>query len=427
MRKILKKERNILKIMKIFSQKRHTIEERKKERNRMEKIRYFDHAATTAVKEEVVKEMLPFFGIHYGNASSLYCIGRISKRAVEQARSQVAKAIGAKTKEIYFTSCGSESDNLAIKGVCRAYKETGKNHIITTKIEHPAVLHTCQSLERDGYKVTYLNVDKEGMISLEELEDAVSPNTVLISIMAANNEVGSIQPIEQIGLIAKKHQVLFHTDAVQAIGNMKINVENMNIDLLSLSAHKFYGPKGMGALYVKKGVEFDKIQDGGHQENDKRAGTENVAGIVGLGKAIEIADQAIEVYNPKLSKLRDYYIQRVEKEIPYVKLNGHREKRLPGNANISFRFIEGEALLLNLDEKGICASSGSACSSGSTNPSHVLVALGLPQEWGKGALRVTLGEENTLEDIDYLVDALKEIVSNLRELSPEYKEYRRKV
>lgn len=322
----------------------------------MEKIRYFDHAATTATKEEVLKEMLPYFNLNYGNASSMYSIGRKSRKVVEEARQKTAHAIGAEAKEIYFTSCGSESDNLAIKGVAYANRKRG-NHIITTKIEHPAVLHTCQHLEKEGFKVTYLNVSREGLISLNELEEAITPQTILISIMFANNEIGTIQPIKEIGEIAKKHHIYFHTDAVQAIGNVRINVKELNIDLLSMSAHKFYGPKGMGALYVKTGVDFEKIQDGGHQERNMRAGTENVAGIVGLGKAIELAYENFDNYNEKLTALRDYYISKVQEKIPNVKLNGHKEKRLPGNANISFEGVDGEALLLNLDIKGICASS----------------------------------------------------------------------
>ncbi|MCI8353188.1 MAG: cysteine desulfurase NifS [Clostridia bacterium] len=388
----------------------------------MEKLRYFDHAATTATKEEVVKEMLPYFTLNFGNASSIYSIGRKSKRAVEDARDKVANAIGAGPKEIYFTSCGSESDNLAIKGVAYANRERG-NHIITTKIEHPAVLHTCQNLEKQGFNVTYLNVDSEGLISLKELEEAITDKTILISVMFANNEIGTIEPIKEIGEIAKKHNIYFHTDAVQAIGNVRINVNELNIDLLSMSAHKFYGPKGMGALYVRTGVKFDKIQDGGHQERNKRAGTENVAGIVGMGKAIELAYENFDEYNKKLTNLRDYYISQVEEKIPYIKLNGHRTKRLPGNANISFRFIEGESLLLNLDMKGICASSGSACTSGSLDPSHVLLAIGLPHEIAHGSLRITIGEENTKEDIDFLVNTLIEVVERLRNMSPLYEDF----
>lgn len=387
----------------------------------MEKIRYFDHAATTATKEEVLKEMLPYFTLNYGNASSIYSIGRKSKKAVEEARHKVAYAIGAEAKEIYFTSCGSESDNLAIKGVAFANKEKG-NHIITTRIEHPAVLHTCQHLEREGFRVTYLNVDSEGLINLKELEEAITTQTILISVMFANNEIGTIQPIKEIGEIAKKHNIYFHTDAVQAIGNVRINVNELNIDLLSMSAHKFYGPKGMGALYVRSGVKFEKIQDGGHQERNMRAGTENVAGIVGLGKAIELAYENFDEYNKKLTDLRDYYFSQVEEKIPDIKINGHRTKRLPGNANISFKFIEGESLLLYLDARGICASSGSACTSGSLDPSHVLLAIGLPHEIAHGSLRVTFGDDNSKDDVDFLVDTLVEVVAKLRKMSPLYEE-----
>lgn len=388
----------------------------------MEKIRYFDHAATTAVKEEVLKEMLPYFSLNYGNPSSIYSVGRKSRKAVEEARKKVANAINCDSKEIYFTSCGSESDNLAIKGIAYANKDKG-NHIITTKIEHPAVLHTCQHLERQGFKVTYLNVDSEGLISIKELEQAICSETILISVMFANNEIGTIEPIKEIGEIAKKHNIYFHTDAVQAIGNVLIDVKKLNIDLLSMSAHKFYGPKGMGALYVKAGVKFEKIQDGGHQERNKRGGTENVAGIVGLGKAIEIAYKNFDEYNKRLTDLRDYYISQVEEKIPYIKINGHRTKRLPGNANISFKYIEGESLLLNLDMKGICASSGSACTSGSLAPSHVLVAIGLLPEIAHGSLRITFGEDNTKQDVDFLIQALIVIVEKLRNMSPLYEEF----
>ncbi len=388
----------------------------------MNKIRYFDHAATTMVREEVLKEMIPYFTIEYGNPSSIYSIGRKNKKAIEDARAKVAKAIGAEAKEIYFTACGSESDNLAIKGVAYANKDKG-NHIITTKIEHPAVINTCKTLEKDGFKITYLQVDKEGKINIEELENAITNNTILISVMFANNEIGTIQPIAEIGKIAKKHGIYFHTDSVQAVGNVKIDVKAMNIDLLSLSAHKFYGPKGVGALYVRNGVNFDKIQDGGHQEKNKRAGTENVPGIVGLGKAITLANEELEENNRHLQELRDYYISQIEEKIPYVKLNGDRKNRLPGNANISFRFVAGEALLMNLDLKGICASSGSACTSGSLEPSHVLVAIGLPQEMAQGSLRTTFGRNNTKEDVNYLIESLVEIVQELRNMSPEYKDF----
>ncbi len=388
----------------------------------MENIRYFDHAATTKTKEEVLKEMIPYFTLNYGNASSIYTIGRKSKKAVEEAREKVAKAINATSKEIYFTSCGSESDNLAIKGVAYANREKG-NHIITTKIEHPAVLHTCQHLAREGFEITYLNVDNDGLISLQELEEAITNKTILISIMFANNEIGTIQPIKEIGQIAKKHNIYFHTDAVQAVGNVRIDVRDLNIDLLSMSAHKFYGPKGVGALYARTDVKFDKIQDGGHQERNKRAGTENVAGIVGIGKAIELVYKNFDEYNNKLLNLRDYYIKQIEEKIQYVKLNGHRTKRLPGNANISFKFVDGEALLLNLDTKGICASTGSACTSGSLDPSHVLLAIGLPHDVAQGSLRITFGEDNTKEDVDFLVDTLVNVVEKLRDTSQEYKEF----
>lgn len=377
------------------------------------KIRYFDHAATTPVSEEVLKAMIPFFTYEYGNASSLYTIGRQSKRAIEEARRKVAHAIGAKSHEIYFTSCGSESDNLALKGIAYANKDRG-NHIITSKIEHPAVLNSCKTLERQGFKVTYLDVDANGFVNLEQLVNSIKPNTILISIMFANNEIGTIQPIELIGEIAHKNHIIFHTDCVQAIGNAKIDVDQMHIDSLSLSGHKFYGPKGIGALYVKEGVKFEKLQDGGHQEKDMRAGTENVAEIVGLGEAIEDIYQNFDSYNKKLIELRDYYITEIQKRIPKTKLNGDKNKRLPGNANISFPRINAQELLLELDEKGICASAGSACSSGSTNPSHVLTAIGLEPELAEGTLRTTFGKDNTKEDVDYLISSLEEIVKKLQ-------------
>ena len=377
------------------------------------KIRYFDHAATTPVKEDVLKEMLPYFTIEYGNCSSIYSLGRSSKKAIEISRERIAKAINAKPKEIYFTSCGSEADNLAIKAVAYANKNKGK-HIITTRIEHPAILESCKALEKEGFEITYLNVDQDGFISLEDLEIKIKKDTTLISIMFANNEIGTIEPIKEIGKIAKKHNVLFHTDSVQAVGNIKIDVKEMNIDLLSMSSHKFYGPKGVGALYVKEGVDFVRIQDGGHQEKNKRAGTENVAGIVGMGKAIELADKNLENYINKLTELRNYYFSKIQEEIPNIKINGSVQKRLAGNANISFYNINGEELLLKLDEKGICASAGSACSSKSSNPSHVLVAIGLNKELAYSSLRVTIGDDNTKEDIDFLVEELKEIISDLR-------------
>ncbi len=340
-------------------------------------------------------------------------IGRRAKKAVEEARERVAKAIGSKNKEIYFTSGGSESDNIALKGIAFANKEKG-NHIITTKIEHPAILNTCRTLEKQGFEVTYLNVDKEGLINLEELKEAITDKTILISVMFANNEIGTIEPIEQIGKIAKEHNILFHTDSVQAIGNVKIDVNKMNIDILSMSAHKFYGPKGIGVLYIREGIKCNKLQDGGHQERELRAGTENVAGIVGLGKAIEIAYKNFDEYNSKLTNLRNYYISEINEKIPNTKLNGSIKYRLPGNANISFKGVDGESLLLNLDMEGICASSGSACSTGQNTPSHVLLAIGVPSSLAYGALRVTLGEENSKEDIDYLVEKLTKIVEKLR-------------
>lgn len=379
----------------------------------MNDIIYFDHSATTKVKEQVLKEMLPFFTVEYGNPSSIYGLGRKAKRAIEEARERVARAINAKPKEIYFTGCGSESDNLAIKGIASSLREKG-NHIITSKIEHHAVLNSCKSLEREGFEVTYLNVNKDGLINLAELENAITDQTILITIMTANNEIGTIEPITKIGEIARKHNIYFHTDSVQAIGNLKIDVQKMHIDSLSMSAHKFYGPKGVGALYVREGVPFIKIQDGGHQEKDKRAGTENVAEIVGLGKAIELSYQNFENYNNKLLSLREYYISKIEENIPEVKLNGHRINRLPGNANISFKGVNGGDLLLKLDAKGICASTGSACNSSSSEPSHVLTAIGLQPEYLQGSLRTTFGDENTKAQIDYLIENLKNIIKQCR-------------
>ena len=376
-------------------------------------IKYFDNAATTRINEEVLKEMFPYLTKEYGNASSMYSIGRQSRRAIENARKQVAQLLNCKPQEIYFTSCGTESDNTALKGVAFKNKEKG-NHIITSKIEHPAILHTCQNLEKQGFEVTYLNVDEEGTIDLEQLNNSIKPSTILISIMFANNEIGTIEPIEQISYIAKKHNIIFHTDAVQACGNVPIDVQKMGIDMLSLSGHKINAPKGIGALYVKDGIEFETYMDGGHQEHSKRAGTENVAEIVGLGKACEMAKNNMEKHIKYLQNLRDYYISQVEEKIPDVKLNGSRKNRLPGNSNFSFKDIRGDELLLKLDEKGICASSGSACSTGSLEPSHVLTAIGLPQNLLDGTLRVTFGEDNTIEDVDYLVENLEQIVSMLR-------------
>lgn len=378
------------------------------------KIRYFDNAATTAVREEVLKEMIPYFGVNYGNASAIYSVGREAKRGLDKARTRVAKAINCNPHEIYFTSCGSESDNLAIKGVAYANRNKG-NHIITSKIEHHAVLNSCKTLEKQGFRVTYLNVDENGNVDINQLMNSITEETILISIMFANNEIGTIQPIEQIGKIARKNNILFHTDSVQAIGNVRIDVQKLNIDLLSMSGHKFYAPKGIGALYVRNGVEFDKLQDGGHQERNKRAGTENIAEIVGLGKAIELIYDNYDKYNEKLTSLRDYYIDEIFKKIPDVKLNGDRQNRLPGNANISFRGVDAQELLLQLDEIGICASAGSACSTGDEEPSHVLTAIGLPKELASSTLRISFGKDNTMEDVQFLVESLQRIVKDMRE------------
>lgn len=377
------------------------------------KIRYFDHAATTPVREEVIKEMLPYFGVEYGNASVMYSLGRNAKKAMSNARRRVAEAINCKTDEIYFTSCGSESDNLAIKGFAYANKDKG-NHIITSKIEHHAVLDTCKTLERQGFKVTYLDVDEKGIVDLNQLANSISKDTILITIMFANNEIGTIQPIREIGKIAKQNNVVFHTDAVQAIGNVKIDVRDLNIDMLSLSGHKFYAPKGVGALYIKDGINFEKLQDGGEQEKNKRAGTENVAEIVGLGKAIELIYSEFDDYNKSLRELRDYYISEVKNNIDGIKINGDLENRLAGNANISFENVDGSELLFKLDEQGICASAGSACSTQNPMPSHVLTAIGLEQELANSTLRVSIGKDNTKEDVDYLVSSLKNIVNEIR-------------
>lgn len=374
------------------------------------KIRYFDHAATTPVREEVIKEMIPYFGVQYGNASVMYSLGRNAKKAISKARRQVAEAIHCNPQEVYFTSCGSESDNLAIKGFAYANSNKG-NHIITSKIEHHAVLDSCKTLEKQGFKVTYLDVDKNGIVDLQELTNAITSNTILISIMFANNEIGTIEPIEEIGKIAKQKNIVFHTDAVQAIGNIKIDIEKLNIDMLSLSGHKFYAPKGIGALYVKEGINFEKLQDGGEQEKNKRAGTENVAEIVGLGKAIELIYNEWEDYNNKLKELRDYYFEKVKNTISNIKINGDLVNRLAGNANISFKGIDGSELLFKLDEFGICASAGSACSTSNPMPSHVLTAIGLEPEFLNGTLRVSFGKDNNKEDVDYLVEKLKEIIN----------------
>lgn len=376
---------------------------------------FFDNAATTRTDEKVLKEMLPFFCEEYGNPSSVYKLGRNARKAVEEARESLAKAINANPSEIYFTAGGSESDNLAIKGIAHANKMKG-NHIITSKIEHHAVLETCETLEKEGFEVTYIGVDETGILDLNELKSAIRDTTILITIMFANNEVGTIQPIEEIGRIAKEHNIIFHTDAVQAVGSIKIDVQKQNIDSLSMSGHKFYGPKGIGALYVKNGIKFNKIINGGHQEKNKRAGTENVPGIVGIGKAIELAYENLEENNNKIRTLRDYYLEEVKKKIPNIRINGSLEKRLPGNINISFRGVEGDGLLFNLDLNGICASTGSACASGSLEPSHVLTAMGLKEEDTSSALRITIGKNNTKEEIDYLVENLEKIVKKLRAL-----------
>ena len=380
---------------------------------------YVDHSATTPVKKEVLDAMLPYFTQNFGNASTVYAEGREVKKAVNAAREQVAKAIGAKEEEIFFTASGTESDNWAIRGVAMANQSKG-NHIITSAVEHHAVLHTCEALEKQGFRVTYLPVDEYGMVSPESVRNAITDETILISIMTVNNEIGTIMPIAEIGKIAREKGILFHTDAVQAVGMIDLDVDNLGVDLLSMTAHKFYGPKGVGALYIRKGTKIGQLITGGAQERNRRAGTENVAGIVGFGKAIEIATEDISAHCERLLKMRDRFIERVLKEIPYTRLNGHPLKRAASNANISFEFIEGESLLLMLDMKGISASSGSACTSGSLDPSHVLLAIGLKHEVAHGSLRVTFGDENTLEDVDQIVDELKVIVQRLREMSPLY-------
>jgi cysteine desulfurase len=380
---------------------------------------YFDNAATTRVKDEVIEEMQKYYSELYGNPSSIYNFGQLAKKAVESSREKVARLLNSNPDEIYFTGGGSEADNWAIKGILSANEKKG-NHIITTKIEHHAVLHTCEYLEKKGAEVTYLDVDENGLIDLKQLEESIKDNTVLISIMFANNEIGTIQPIKEIGEIAKKHDIYFHTDAVQAVGNEVIDVKDMNIDLLSLSAHKIHGPKGVGALYIKKGTLIHNLIHGGAQEKKKRAGTENVPGIAGLGRAADIAYNNFDQKREKLIKLRDRLIEKIDKEIPECQLNGHREKRLPGNVNFSFKYIEGESLLLYLDMEGISASSGSACTSGSLDPSHVLMSIGLPHEIAHGSLRLSLSDYNTEEDVDYTVEKLINVVKRLRQMSPLY-------
>ena len=386
---------------------------------------YLDNAATTKTAREVVDAMLPYFTESYGNPSSIYELGQRSKEAITKAREEIAQVIGAKTEEIYFTGGGSEADNWAIKAAYEAYKNKG-NHIITTKIEHHAVLHTCQYLEKQGARVTYLDVDENGLVDLDQLQKAITPETILITIMFANNEIGTIEPVREIGLIAKEHGILFHTDAVQAFGQVPIDVDEMNIDMLSSSAHKINGPKGIGCLYIRKGVKIRSFIHGGAQERKRRAGTENVPGIVGYGVAARMAAETMKKRTQREKELRDYFIRRVLEEVPYVRLNGEPVKRLPNNTNFSFQFIEGESLLIMLDMKGIAGSSGSACTSGSLDPSHVLLAIGLPHEIAHGSLRLTLGADTTKEDLDYTLEQIKEIVEKLRNLSPLYEDFIRK-
>ena len=391
----------------------------------MKQIIYLDNAATTKTAPEVVKAMLPYFSEHYGNPSSIYSLGTESKKAVSEVRESIAKSLGAANNEIYFTAGGSEADNWAIKATAEAYAQKGK-HIITSAIEHHAVLHTCEYLEKRGFEVTYVGVDENGILKLDELEKAIRPDTILISVMFANNEIGTIQPIKEIGRIAKEHGVLFHTDAVQAYGQLPINVDEYQIDMLSASAHKLNGPKGIGFLYIRKGLKTRSFIHGGAQERSRRAGTENVPGIVGLGAASARAFSRMEEKTKKEIELRDYLIRRIEEEVPYCRLNGDRTRRLPNNVNFSFRFVEGESLLIMLDMRGICASSGSACTSGSLDPSHVLLAIGLPHEIAHGSLRLTLSEENTKEELDTTVEAIKEIVARLRDMSPLYEDFIKK-
>ena len=386
----------------------------------MNRLIYLDNAATTQVYPEVVDAMLPFFTEHYGNPSAIYSFADEAESAVDKARGEVANLIGAKKEEIYFTGGGSESDNWALKATAEAYSNKGK-HIITTAIEHHAILHTAQWLEKHGFEVTHVGVDEDGKVKLDELKAAIRPDTILISVMAANNE-----PLKEIGAIAKEHGILFHTDAVQAFGHIPINVDEMNIDMLSASGHKLNGPKGIGVMYIRKGVKIRSFIHGGAQERQRRAGTHNVPGIVGLGKAVELASEQMESRSAYEIKLRDHLIDRVLKEIPYSRLNGHRTDRLPNNANFCFRFIEGESMLILLDQAGICGSSGSACTSGSLDPSHVLLAIGLPHEIAHGSLRLTLSEKTTMEDIDYTVDKLKAIIERLRGMSPLYEDFVKK-
>lgn len=386
---------------------------------------YLDNAATTKVADSVVDAMLPYFKEYYGNASSIYQLGAKSKEALDESREYIAGTLGAKTNEIYFTAGGSESDNWAIKATADAYARKGK-HIITSAIEHHAVLHTCEYLEKHGYEVTYVGVDENGVIKLDELKAAIRPDTILISVMFANNEIGTLQPIKEIGEIAKEHDILFHTDAVQAYAQVPINVDEMHIDMLSASGHKLNGPKGIGFLYIRKGIKIRSFVHGGQQERGRRAGTENIPGIVGLAAAAKRSFSMLEEKMKKEIELRDYLISRIEAEIPYCRLNGDRKKRLPNNVNFSFQFIEGESMLILLDSKGIAASSGSACTSGSLDPSHVLLAIGLPHEIAHGSLRLTLSEENTKEEMDYVVEQLTAILERLRSMSPLYEDFMKK-
>ncbi|MDE6760561.1 MAG: cysteine desulfurase NifS [Lachnospiraceae bacterium] len=383
---------------------------------------YLDHAATTAARPEVVEAMLPYFTENFGNPSSVYTFSQKNKAVVTECREKIADSLNAKSNEIYFTAGGTESDNWALKAAAEAYASKG-NHIITTKIEHHAILHTAKYLETRGFEVTYLDVDENGVVKLDQLKQAIRPETILISVMFANNEIGTIQPVKEIGEIAKKHGILFHTDAVQAYGQIPIDVDECHIDMLSASGHKLNGPKGIGFLYIRTGLKLRNFVHGGAQERSRRAGTENVTGIVGFAKAVEIAFRTMEERSQKECMMRDYLIDRILAEIPYARLNGHRTKRLPNNVNISFQFIEGESLLIMLDMAGICASSGSACTSGSLDPSHVLLAIGLPHEIAHGSLRMTIGDENTMEEMDYVIEQIKEIVTKLRAMSPLYEDF----
>ena len=392
---------------------------------KMNKLIYLDNAATTKTAQEAVDAMLPYFTEYYGNASSIYSLGAESKKAMTEGREEIARSIGASAQEIYFTAGGSESDNWALVATAEAYESKGK-HIITSKIEHHAILHTCEYLEKRGFSITYIDVDENGVLKLDELKKAIRPDTILISVMFANNEIGTIQPIKEIGEIAREHGILFHTDAVQAYGHVQTRVDELPIDMMSASGHKINGPKGIGFLYIRKGVKIRSFVHGGAQERSRRAGTENIPGIVGLAAAVKKNFANMEERTRKETELRDYLIERIEKEIPYCRLNGHRTDRLPNNVNFSFQFIEGESLLIMLDMKGICASSGSACTSGSLDPSHVLLAIGLPHEIAHGSLRMTLSEENTKEEIDFVADELKGIVERLRSMSPLYEDFIKK-